>query len=142
MPSETQNYSGKIMTIVKWIGIALLTPILLIISLILLMNWNLNWARDIVTQEISELTHRKLTVAGEVHIDWSLVPTIRIEQIQFENAAWSKEPNMLALAALDVRVDLIELFKGRVILPEIILNIRIANAKLASLSDERRLNSL
>ncbi len=81
----------------------------------------MNWARDIVTQEISELTHRKLTVAGEVHIDWSLVPTIRIEQIQFENAAWSKEPNMLALAALDVRVDLIELFKGRVILPEIIL---------------------
>jgi len=106
------------MTFIKWIGIA---PILLIISLILLMNWNLNWARDIIAQEISELTHRKLTVAGEMHIDWSLVPAIRIEQIQFENAAWSKEPNMLALAALEARIDLIELFKGRVILPEIIL---------------------
>lgn len=107
------------MTIVKWIGIVFLTFVLLFILLITLMNWN--WARDIAAQQISEQIDRKLTISGDFTINWSLTPHLRVEQIQFENAAWSKHPNMLELAALDLRIDLIELFKGRVVLPEIIL---------------------
>lgn len=86
------------MTIVKWIGIVFLTFVLLFVLLISLMNWN--WARDIVEQQISKLTDRKLMISGNLTIDWSLTPHLRVEQIQFENAAWSKHPNMLELAAL------------------------------------------
>ncbi len=107
------------MTIVKRIGIAFITLILLVILLISSMNWN--WARDIAAQQISNLTDRELRINGELNIDWSLKPHISIEQIQFENAAWSMHPNMLELAALDLRIDLIELIKGRLVLPEVIL---------------------
>ncbi len=107
------------MTALKWMGSAFLILVLLVALLISIMSWN--WARDLAAHRISELTHRKLTIHGDLTIDWSLIPRIRMEQIQFENAAWSKEPHMLELAAVDVNIDLLELLKGRVILPQIIL---------------------
>ncbi len=107
------------MAIIKWIGIALLTLVILVVLLLALMSSN--WVRDIAAQQISERTGRKLTINGDLSINWSLTPHIRVEQLQFENAAWSKQPNMLELAALDLSIDLIELIHGRVILPEIIL---------------------
>ena len=105
------------MTIIKWIGITLLIPGLLIILLLSIENWN--WARDIVSQKISDKVHRKFTINGDLNIDWSLVPNIRIEQIRFENAPWSEQPYMLELAMLDLRIDLMELFKGHILFPEI-----------------------
>ena len=107
------------MAIIKWIGIALLMLVILIALLLALMSSN--WVRDIAAQQISERTGRKLTINGEWNINWSLTPHIRVEQIQFENASWSKQSDMLELAALDLRIDLIELLNGHVILPEIIL---------------------
>lgn len=107
------------MSVIKWIGMIFLISILLFILLISTTNWN--WARDWAAQQISELTHRKLTIKGNLTVNWSLTPHIRIEHIQFANAAWSKVPNMLELAAVDMNIDLIELLKGRVIFPEIVL---------------------
>lgn len=95
------------MTIIKRIGVALITLILLVLLLISLTNWN--WARDFTAQQISDITDRKFSINGELNIDWSLTPHISIEQIQFENAA------------LDLRIDLIELLKGHVVLPEVVL---------------------
>ncbi|SNX59324.1 hypothetical protein SAMN06296273_0762 [Nitrosomonas ureae] len=107
------------MNAVRWIGISFFALFFLLVLLISLQNWN--WARAIVAQQISDLTDRDFTINGNLTVDWSLTPHIRLEQIQFENAAWSKQPNMLELAALDVRIDLIELIKGRMLFPEIIL---------------------
>ncbi|GJL76557.1 AsmA family protein [Nitrosomonas sp.] len=107
------------MTIIKWIGIAFLSLVLLSVLSVSLMNWD--WARDIAVQKVSDLTNRKLTIDGDLTVDWSLTPRIRIEQIQFENAAWSDQPNMLELAALELRIDLLKLIRGRVVFPEIML---------------------
>ncbi|PSJ16379.1 AsmA family protein [Nitrosomonas supralitoralis] len=108
------------MNVVKWIGISLLAAFFLFALLLLSMkNWN--WARDTVSQKISDMTGRNFAINGNLIVDWSLTPHIRIEEIQFENADWSKQRNMLELAALDIRIDLIELIKGRVLFPEIML---------------------
>ncbi|PTN11997.1 AsmA family protein [Nitrosomonas aestuarii] len=107
------------MTILKWIGITFISFVFLCVMLVSLMNWN--WARDMAAQKVSDLTNRKLTIDGDLTIKWSISPHIRIEQIQFENAAWSSQPNMLELAVLELRIELLELIKGRVVFPEIIL---------------------
>ena len=107
------------MTILKWIGITFISFVFLCVMLVSLMNWN--WARDMAAQKVSDLTNRKLTIDGDLTIKWSISPHIRIEQIQFENAAWSSQPNMLELAVLELRIDLLELIKGRVVFPKIIL---------------------
>ncbi|WP_292927209.1 AsmA family protein [Nitrosomonas sp.] len=70
---------------------------------------------------MSELTHRTLTIDGDLTINWSLVPNIRFENIKFENAAWGKHPYMFEIAAIDISVDLKEILKGRFIIPQIIL---------------------
>ncbi|MER2511445.1 MAG: AsmA family protein, partial [Nitrosomonas ureae] len=107
------------MNAVRWIGFSFFALFFLLVLLISLQNWN--WARAIVAQQISDLTDRDFTINGNLTVDWSLTPHIRLEQIELENAAWSKQPNMLELAALDMRIDLIELIKGRMLFPEIIL---------------------
>ncbi len=108
------------MKTVKWIAISILATLsLLAILLLSLKNWN--WARGIITQQISDITGRNFNIRGNLNVDLSLTPHIRIEQVQFGNADWSKQPNMVELAALDIRIDLIELFKGRLLFPEIIL---------------------
>ncbi len=107
------------MTFIKWVGIVIIIPILIVILLISMPNWN--WARNIMADHISELTHRKFTINGDIIIEWSLKPNLKIEKIQFENAAWSKKPYMLEVAALDMKVDLLELLQGHVILPEVIV---------------------
>jgi len=107
------------MKIFKWMGITLVISIFLIVLMLSMMNWN--WARDLAAHHISELTHRNLTIEGDLTIKWSLVPNIRFEKIKFENATWGKQPHMLELAALDINIDLKELLKGHLIIPEIIL---------------------
>ncbi len=54
------------MTIVKWIGIAFITLLLLFVLLISLMNWS--WVRDIAAQQISDMTDRKFTINGEINL--------------------------------------------------------------------------
>ncbi len=108
------------MNVVKWVGISLLTLLFLLVVLLISLP-NLNWAREIVTLQVRNQTGRNLTIKGNFAIDWSLTPLIRMEQIQFENADWSEQPNMLELAALDTRIDLIELLKGRMLFPEVTL---------------------
>ncbi len=107
------------MTIIKWIGITLLSLVFFIILSVSLMNWD--WARDMAVKKVSDLTNRELTIDGDLTVNWSLTPRIRIEQIQFENAAWSDQPNMLELAALELQIDLLELIRGRVVFPDIML---------------------
>lgn len=107
------------MKIFKWIGIAIIISILFFILLFSLKN--LNWARDLAAHQIRDLTHRTLTIDGDLTINWSLVPNIRFEQVKFENATWGKHPYMFEIAALDISVDLKEILKGRFIIPQIIL---------------------
>ncbi len=104
------------MTILKWIGILFFSFLLLLALFIGFMNWN--WARDYVVEQFSELTGRTLVI-GDIDIDWSWVPRIRLEQIQFENAAWSDRPYMLELDKLEFQIDLPKLIQGHVVLPEV-----------------------
>ncbi len=108
------------MAIIKWIGITLISVFCILVLLIILIDWN--WARDFVTRQVSEETGRTFTIDGDITVDWSLAPQIRIEKIQLENAAWSNHPYMLDLAALELQIDLTELITGRVVFPRIALN--------------------
>jgi AsmA family protein len=107
------------MTILKWVTILLFTLLILFSLLLALINWN--WARDQALQQVGELTGRTLTIEGDLDIEWSLVPRVRMTQIRLENADWSDKPYMLELAVLDFRVDLRKLITGQLLFPEITL---------------------
>lgn len=107
------------MTILKWTTI-LLTSLLILFSLLIALI-NSNWARDQAIQQVSELTGRTLTIDGDLDVEWSLAPRVRMTQIRLENANWSDKPYMLELAVLDFRIDLRELITGQLLFPEISL---------------------
>ncbi|SEM99520.1 AsmA family protein [Nitrosomonas marina] len=107
------------MAIFKWIVIVLLSLSLLIAAVIALMDWN--WARDYAVRQLSEITGRSLVIEGDMDIDWSLAPHIRLERIRLENASWSERPYMIEISALELRVDLRSLITGKIVLPEILL---------------------
>ena len=46
-----------------------------------------HWARDLLARQISERIDRTLTIDGELMIEWSMTPRIRIQQIKFANLA-------------------------------------------------------
>jgi len=100
------------------------------LSLILtlrVIGWN--WIKGYVEQQVAQATGRDFTIAGDLDIDLSLNPLIRAEDIRLDNAPWGQFPNMAEIGALRLRIDLIELIKGRVVIPE--LGIREPVAHLA-----------
>ena len=105
------------MTLIKWLGIVLGSLLLLLVLLLFLLDWNV--VRDYAARQVSQMTGRSLAIAGDLHIEWSLEPRIRAEQIRFANASWSQEAHMLELAALEIRLDLLALFTGRLVIPEL-----------------------
>ena len=107
------------MALIKWLGIALGSLSLLLVLLLLLLDWNV--VRDYAARQVSQMTGRSLTVTGDLDIGWSLAPRIHAEQIRFDNASWSQEAHMLELAALEIRLDLLALFTGRLVISELVL---------------------
>lgn len=107
------------MTILKWTTILLFSLLILFSLLTVLINSN--WARDQALQQVGELTGRTLTIDGDLDIEWSLVPRVRMTQIRLENANWSDKPYILELAVLDFRIDLRKLITGQLLFPEITL---------------------
>lgn len=103
----------------KWLGMILGSLFLLCIGALVLMDWDL--LRAPVARKLSQTLGRTVHIDGHLDIAWSLSPRLHVEQVRLENAAWSQEPYMLAIAVLEVRVRLLSLLRGRLVIPELLL---------------------
>ncbi|HKF93535.1 MAG TPA: AsmA family protein, partial [Gammaproteobacteria bacterium] len=106
--------------IVKWSLSSAAAILAALILLAIFINWN--WVTDYAARKISEQTDRKFTI-GNLDVDlWSLRPHLQATKIRFENAPWGRPPQMVKLGALETSIDLIQLIKGRVVIPELIID--------------------
>lgn len=83
---------------------------------VLVFDWN--WARGPVLKLVSAATGREVTI-GTIQGEWSWHPRISFQDVHFANAEWSNEPEMLAAEEFAFTIDLPQLLRGRVVLPEI-----------------------
>jgi uncharacterized protein involved in outer membrane biogenesis len=113
-------YGNPHMALLKWIGIVLGSLLLVLVLLLSLLDSKM--VRDYAARQVSQMTGRTFTIEGDFDIDWSLKPRIRATDIRLGNASWSQTPNLLELAALELRIDLLALLTGRVVLPELKLS--------------------
>ena len=90
---------------------------MVLVLAILLFNWNM--LRGPIERKVSAATGREMHINGNLDVDLSLHPLIRIQGITLSNAAWSSQPQMLSIDELAFRIDLMKLLRGQVILPEI-----------------------
>lgn len=104
----------------KWVlgivGGLFLTLVVAITVFLLVFDWN--WARDPITKAASDATGREVTI-GNIDGEWSWHPTITFQDVHFANAEWSKEPEMFAADKVAVTLDIPELLRGRIVLPDI-----------------------
>lgn len=104
----------------QWAGLVFATLTLIFIIFIAVFDWNR--LRGYIGAQVTEKTGREFVIAGDLDVDLSLTPRIRMERVRFANAAWGSERNMLDIPAAEFTIDLISLLKGSVVLPDVTLS--------------------
>ena len=101
-----------------WVVAALLAPFVLAILFIAIFGWN--WMRAPLERMTLEKTGRVLVIGGDltVKFGWPL-PHVRSGPVTFANPDWAREKQMVVAEAVDVTVDLPQLLRRNVVLPEV-----------------------
>jgi AsmA family protein len=82
-----------------------------------------NKAKRYISAGVSNATGRQLLINGDLDVDLGWISRLSASQIQFENAQWSKHPQMVEIGLFDVQVDLWQLLsKFRVVLPTVTIS--------------------
>jgi uncharacterized protein involved in outer membrane biogenesis len=102
----------------KWIAAALLVPPLLAVAWIMIFGWG--WLRAPIERMTAEKTGRVLSINGEltVHFRWP-APRLHAAGVTFANPAWAKEKQMIAADSVEIAVDLPNLLRRSIVLPEV-----------------------
>ncbi len=102
----------------KWIVFAALVPVALAIAFVLIFGWN--WLRGPIERMVTEKTGRALVINGDlkVKLGWPL-PHLHASAVTFANPQWAKEKQMVSADAVEVAIDLPQLLRRNIVLPEV-----------------------
>ena len=111
-------------TFFRWLGLVIVVLGVVIGVGLFVFDWS--WAKGYVAGQAGEVLGRTVTI-GDLEVDLALEPIIRASSIRIENVSWGSQPHLLELSQLMFQIDLLELLKGRIVLPEIELIQPVAN---------------
>jgi AsmA family protein len=82
-----------------------------------------NKAKKYISAGVSKATGRQLSINGDLKLDLDWISRVSASQIQFENAQWSKHPQMVEVGLFEVQIDLWQLLSEfRVVLPTVTIS--------------------
>lgn len=112
--------------VLKWSGGVVLGLVLFVGIVLALFDWN--WLRGPIMRAVTDKTGRELVIHGDlkVKLGW---PALQVSTsgLTFANPAWAKAQQMVTVENLEFSVDVPQLFKRNVILPEV----RVGQAVIA-----------
>ncbi len=89
--------------------------LLAIVGVVLLVQFlDLNRIVQIAAREVEKSTGRQLTIGGNPHLIPALTPTVVLEDLRFQNAAWGSRPEMARCGRLEITLALLPLLQGEV----------------------------
>lgn len=91
-------------------------------GVVLIVLWDWNWFKAPIERRVSAATGRELQIRGDLDVDLGWRPRITANDLHFSNAKWSADREMASVKALDFRVALGPLLRGKVALPYIALD--------------------
>lgn len=103
------------------IGLAILIVGLYAAIYAFLHFYDVNRFKPRITNAVRDATGRQFTIAGDLEIDFGLLPVLAAENIAFENASWGSRPEMIRIKRFQVRVALLPLLLGKVEIASILL---------------------
>lgn len=96
--------------------IIVLLLIVLIGGFVFIKTFDLNKYKSYVEKIAYEQTGRKLSLAGDAGLKISLVPTVVLNDVTFDNAPWATEPNMIKAKSVEVSVSVMPLLHKEVVI--------------------------
>jgi AsmA family protein len=113
----TKRICRALIWVTSTLGIIAVAAVIFIATL----DWN--EAKPYITAAVSEATGRQLSIDGDLEVDLGWISRFRATGMQFENAPWSKQPQMAEVGLVDVQIDVWEfLSKFRLVVPTVTIS--------------------
>jgi uncharacterized protein involved in outer membrane biogenesis len=91
-----------------------LATILVVAAVLFDVNWLRGWLADRASGAVG-----REVVIEDLKIDWSWTPRVIVEGLAIANAEWGSRPQMVTVGRLEFTLALLELARGRLVLPEL-----------------------
>jgi uncharacterized protein involved in outer membrane biogenesis len=107
----------------KWIiiGFCGLIVVLIAAVYVILSTYDFNGLKPQITKAALDATGRELTLGGDIRLKIGLTPSLRVENVGFQNAPWGSRPEMAEIKRVEVQVALVPLIFGHIELKRVIL---------------------
>ncbi len=69
--------------------------------------------KPLIAKAVKEATGRELNITGDIEIDFGIRPTIVVEDVSFQNASWSKRPDLGRVKRLEAQIVVWPLLLGK-----------------------------
>lgn len=107
--------------ILIWTGAAF--ALIVVALVIFIATLDPNKAKKYISAGVSQATGRELNIGGDIRLDWGWISRVSATDIQFQNASWSKHPQMAEVGLFDVEIDLWQLIRHfRLVLPAVTIS--------------------
>ena len=104
-----------------WMGSVFCIIVTAAVIFIATLDWN--EAKPYITAAVTKATGRHFSINGDLKVDLGWISRVSASQIQFENASWSKHPQMAEVGLFDVQIDIWQLLsKFRLVLPAVTIS--------------------
>ncbi len=104
--------------LLKWTAGLLLAPVLLTALFIAIFGWN--WLRAPIERMTLDQTGRELVISGDLGLEFGWPRArMRAGAVTFANPAWAREEQMVAADAVEVEIDLPQLLRRNIVLPQV-----------------------
>lgn len=100
-----------------WLGS--IVGLFVIVAVIFVATFDWNKGKGYISAAVSKATGRQLTINGPLDVELGWITRVSAGQIQFENAGWSQDPQMVEVGLVDLELDLWQLLKRRFVLPTV-----------------------
>jgi uncharacterized protein involved in outer membrane biogenesis len=99
------------------VAIVLATMGVVVIAIVLFFPWNL--LRGPIAGYFGHQLGRPVAIAGDLDVKLGWTPRIQVDDVSIGNAPWSKDPQMVHVQRMNLRVELLSLFTGAPVVPTI-----------------------
>ena len=100
-----------------------ISAVLLVTLLVLIILFDWNWLKGPIEQAVQARTGRVFHIRGNLDVDLGRTTTIKLDDLSFGNAPWSRQEDMASADRAEIEVQLWPLiFRRQAHLPEIRLS--------------------
>jgi uncharacterized protein involved in outer membrane biogenesis len=86
-----------------------------------ILTYDYNRLKPEIISAVGDLTGRKLTIKGDIRVAVGLLPSLVIEDVTLQNAAWGSRSRMLQIKRFELQLSLLPLITGTIEIRKVFL---------------------